>query len=387
MSILWGARFFSYLSESLTESLIAILVWKYTDSPVLAALVIASGRLALWLFGFHAGKTAARPDKDNIAKVTSLFCMIVFFVYAIIANLWSISVWLLFSTNFLCMAAKTYEHAAINALVTNIKRSDSFYSTKISIDSTKRWARFSSPILFMILLSYEVDASVLAYLAILYFISFALYCLCTFPNLAEDNLNTKAVSFRSIYRTAQSKPLLFLFSAFMLYNFSYFSIHGIFLPKLFESSGKSVEYGFALLAGSIGGVVGNRIYKNFIVPSIFNKLLLAFFLVALSSFMFSLSFGNAIILLGCFIGGLALPVMDMAILEAIRTYLPANSHGMGFSLFRFMADTGLVVGGYLGGLALSNMNLENAFLAAAVWIGLVGALALSLRIKYLYTQN
>lgn len=368
MWILWGARFFSFLAESLTESLIAILVWKYTESPIFAAMVISSGRLALWVFGMHAGKIASTPKKDGIAKASSFFCMIVLAGYASIAAYSAISAWLLFATNFLCMTAKTYEHAAINALITSIKTDRNYLRSKVAIDSTKRWARFSSPILFILMLSYDVDASAISYIAILYFLSFILYMFCRFPEQNRSAENQQPASYSSIVPVARSQPLMFLFTIFMLYNFAYFSINGIFLPKLFESSGSSLEYGYALLSGSFGGVVGNKMYKNINVHGIANKLVIAFLLVSCSSFIFSQFEDLSIILLGCFIGGLALPVMDMGILEAIRKYLDPDKHGLGFSLFRFMADAGLIIGSYLGGIALKSLSLSYSFISAALWI-------------------
>ena len=101
MLYLWLARFGSFFAEHLAESIIAILVWKLTDSEVLAAMTIASGRVALWAFGLKAGHTADHANRATMLKVSMVITSLAFWAVALAMELGLLTAVLLGGLNFI----------------------------------------------------------------------------------------------------------------------------------------------------------------------------------------------------------------------------------------------------------------------------------------------
>lgn len=391
MFYIWLARFGSFFAEHLSESVIAVLVWTLTDSNLLAAFTIASGRIALWTFGLKAGQIADRVRKEHILKITMVVTSLAFWLIAVSLSIDMLTATGLALMNFIAMGAKTFEYTAINTLITTIRETPDFKRNNVFIDSSKRWARILSPVVLLLLIDRINPGGLLFLIALTYSSVFYCYVKADYPDenvvpVLDKARNKKTpVLSLSVIRTVLSKDIAGVYALFALYNISYFSAIGIALPHYFSVSDRAADFGWALLAFSLGGLLGNRFYRYCLEENQpFTNLVLSMAMVGVACLYFSRLDALVLICLAAGFAGMGLPIMDMAMIEIIRARVSRPYHGMAFSLFRFVADFGLIAGALIGGLLISLSSIITYF-SAGIWIFIL--LLVALMVKRIYRET
>lgn len=384
MRYIWLARFGSFFAEHLNESVIALLVWKLTNSELLAAFTIASGRIALWIFGLKAGHVSDYANKARILKFATLITAIASWLMAVLYQLELMVALTLAGLNFIAVASKTFEYAAINTLISGIRDRAEFNKNNIFIDGSKRWARVVSPIVLILLIGLLRTGDLLILVALSYTCVLALYMAATYPSSkGQYQPEKKSVLNIATIKRAVSKEVLALFILFGLYNISYFSAIWILLPNHFSSNNIESDFGWALLSFSIGGLLGNWLYKILLhkrQASI--TLFLALALVGMACLLFAIDDSLLFISFAASVAGLGLPIMDMTMITIIRSTVPVDSHGIAFSVFRFIADFGLILGGLAGGLLLTYFSHDMAYVMIGSWVFVLLCGAMILRKRH-----
>ena len=370
MLYIWLARFGSFFAEHMSESVIAILVWMLTDNVFIAAFTISSSRIALWVFGLIAGHSADNKNKKKILILTTSITCLAFWAIVILNNYDFLTASLLALLNFIAMSAKTFEYTAINTLISTIRTTPEFKKNNVIVDSSKRWARMLSPLIFVAFIQDIGTFGLLLLVAIIYTFVVFFYYKANYPSSAQAPNLQRNLGF-SLRETRKflTPSIWGVYILFALYNISYFSALWIILPHHFSTSGQESYFGLALIAFSFGGLIGNILYKTFLDNrSSMGNLIFSIALVGIGCFSLSFSINIAFICLAVCIAGIGTPIMDMAMLHHIRENIEPAKHGMAFSMFRFFADLGLIMGGLTGGVLLIILERSEAYVLTGAWI-------------------
>jgi len=384
--LIWFGQSMSNIGDMVYHVGFLWLVYKITQSPFIASMLILSSTAPYILFGLIGGAYSDRINRKQIMMVSDILRAVFVLIIPILIAFEMLNVWFIGIVSFLLTSIRCFFYPALRATIPQILSKDKWSVGNAMLQMSFQLSR---------VMGYSIGGLLIAELSIstVFYVNVGTYIL-SFITLIPLHLREQSISqnrlkiLEEIIETMKFvRTVPALFWSIMMFGVGLLAITGVqrlALPVMSDQFWQleSKGLGYLLAAFGIGNVIGSFIIGKLSIRSFEKFIFLGWAMWGLSFVIVGISELFVVAAVFGFLAGISEAVIDVPQVLLIQHHVTNERLGKVFSMWSTIAFIGESGSSLLAGLLIGILGEQMSFIIGSVLLMFIGCIGLGIHFLY-----